>query len=190
MDDTPNESESDQPETFEEGIARLKGEADAAGKAFMAALATYVEAVKQHHGEVRWGEGFNDGWEAAQEHYEALQKKVESEMRKRVAGAAIAISATAPMPSRPTILGQIESIVPPPVMPTAAELVEQYISENPGKRGVEIANNFEKHAFRLPERTVRTALHRLKKAEKIKIVDGRWYAAEAAPADPQLTLKE
>jgi hypothetical protein len=190
MIDSPNDSGDEAETTFQEQVAQAKGEADAAGKAFMAAVATYVEAVKQHYGMVRWSEGFGDGWDAAQEQFKSIQKKFEMEIKTSTSGGTRFYPVTV---NTPTILGSIGTHqASPPQTPTANELVLQFVTENPGRRGVEIANNFAKHAFRLRERTVRTALHRLKTAEppKIKIVDGRWYAADAAPADPLFAAME
>jgi len=69
-----------------------------------------------------------------------------------------------------------------PRIRTANDLVLAHVRDYPGQRGVDIAAAF---ARQIPERTVRTALHRLKNGEKIKIVDGRWYVCETAPATPR-----
>jgi hypothetical protein len=70
---------------------------------------------------------------------------------------------------------------------TGMERVHLFIIAHPGLRGVEIADAFAKSSAPLPERTVRTALHRLKPG-RVRIVDGRWYDAKSAPADPQPQL--
>lgn len=56
----------------------------------------------------------------------------------------------------------------------AQDEVLSYIQTHPGLRGVEIADAFDDR----PERTIRTALHRLKKTTppKIQIVEGKWFA--------------
>jgi hypothetical protein len=78
----------------------------------------------------------------------------------------------------------------PPAPPSNMDMVLEVVIKHPGLRGVEIVQQLEKNLNAVPERSVRTCLHRLKKATKIKIVDGRWYAAEAEPANPQLLLRE
>jgi hypothetical protein len=64
---------------------------------------------------------------------------------------------------------------------TANDRVLLWIKANPGHRGYRIANEFAAAQPPLPERTVRTALFRLKGEGKIVSVDNRWYAREAAP---------
>jgi hypothetical protein len=58
---------------------------------------------------------------------------------------------------------------------TANDRVLLSITAHPGRRGVDIANEFSRAPQPLPERTVRTALHRLKNAKKIMPVAGLWY---------------
>ncbi len=62
---------------------------------------------------------------------------------------------------------------------TAAEIVYAYIKERPGKTGVEIVRGLEEIGMGIHERTVRTALFRLKQ-DKIAAVQNRWYTIEAA----------
>ena len=189
--------------TIDEQETALKAEAETAGKALMSAIITYVEAVKKHHGFTRWREGFDQGWAASREYLrEEVKKSFEKELRANVGTGSLGIGdmghqmgggVSAHTDANMGMMTWVPAApAPPPTMPTANELVLQFIHENPGRRGVEIAAHFHEYVFRLPERTVRTALHRLKmmRPAKIKIVDGRWYAAEAAPADPQLSLKE
>jgi hypothetical protein len=74
--------------------------------------------------------------------------------------------------------------------PKSNDLVLAYITGNPGKRGVEIAQHFADSLPMLLERTVRTALHRLKISRKILNVDGRWYTAEQSLPHQQRSLLE
>jgi len=181
--------------TLDEREAVYKAEYEAAGQAMMSALMAYVAAIQKHHGFVEWRSGFKSGWKASREyHEEQIKKSFESELKA---------SAGVAGPSGVGMLAGVEFMEPyplpsalppspPPLTPTANELVHQFVAENPGKRGVEIADNFSKTVWRLPERTVRTALHRLKKAEKILVLEGRWYTPENIPADlpgaPQPTM--
>lgn len=73
---------------------------------------------------------------------------------------------------------------------TAADVVMGILAVEPGLRGHEIA---ERAASRVPpvkERTVRTALFRLKNKFLLKILDDRWYLAKDAPADPVDRMRE
>ena len=121
-----------------------------------------------------YAEGFKAGWDAHVEHLNRLILEARNET---------------PMPDQP--------ISPPPISapspsspPSNNELVVQLITNKPGLRGVELVTEFGKSMMPIPERTLRTCLYRMKKANRIKIVDGRWYPSEAAPANPQLTPEE
>jgi hypothetical protein len=56
------------------------------------------------------------------------------------------------------------------------------ISSNPGHRGVELLKIMEASGSPVGERTLRTHLHRLKRAGHIRPINGRWYASGDAPA--------
>lgn len=66
------------------------------------------------------------------------------------------------------------------------EIVHRYVQENPGKRGNAIVDYVAGHRpdrdRKLVDRTVRTALMRLKNREKILAVDNGWYPAEMMEA--------
>jgi hypothetical protein len=80
----------------------------------------------------------------------------------------------------PTGLAAVaEMKVGAPAGKTAAEIVYTYIKDYPGNTGVEIVRGLEAIGLTIHERTIRTALFRLKK-DKITLVDGRWYTTEAA----------
>jgi hypothetical protein len=154
----------------------------------MEALTAYSDAIRRRAGFRGWEAGYDYGVKSTNEHIlNALkgQTIIPKESPGQVPNLLRTQSSTAAATSS---LDTVLTSEPP----TANELVLAFITDNPGKRGMEIASHFEKTAVSIPERTVRTALHRLKNLTppKIKIVDGRWYAAEAAPADPQLALKE
>jgi hypothetical protein len=159
-------------------------------KQLLAALAAHVGAATQQSWTGGWDQGFSDGWEAANKYF---REQAEKEWAVRTAEQYI------PYPSAQTstfnniiasswhghnhldVHPYLHNLSSETRDPTANALVLIYITENPGQRGVEIATAF---VGRLPERTVRTALHRLKGAGKIRNVDGRWYTPEATPADP------
>jgi hypothetical protein len=71
---------------------------------------------------------------------------------------------------------------------TAKNRVFLSIKARPGRRGVEIANEFATATPPLLERTVRTALFRLKGDGDIVAVENRWYATDAAPIRRQPDL--
>jgi hypothetical protein len=111
--------------------------------------------------------GFNAGWDACVRRFIA-SVKTEAEQKP---------------PEPPT---------PPPQPKQAAlsfsfddrasnnDIVLRAIANAPGLRGVELVGMMDNTTFTIPERTVRTCLHRLKKLGKIMSVDGRWYTKEAA----------
>ena len=93
---------------------------------------------------------------------------------------------------------QLQNAATPPPRPTAsnsesagleqadggkavstAAIVLHAIRNNPGMRGVEIVAQLQRGDAEIKERTVRTALHRLR-GEKIYIEDGRWYPIDEA----------
>ena len=53
----------------------------------------------------------------------------------------------------------------------------------PGLRGVEIVDAAAAAGKPLKERTVRTALHRLKTSKKLKSFEERWYVPSDAPKE-------
>lgn len=125
------------------------------------------QALFDYAWESGWSAGYDQGWEAAFEHL----RKQEAEMRT----AAKAERPRSPAPPRGAQL-------PLPIVTrnlTASDMVFLFIKENPGQRGVDIANHFGAMSPPIPERTIRTALHRLKTfARKIMITEGKWYAVE------------
>jgi hypothetical protein len=60
----------------------------------------------------------------------------------------------------------------------ASDVVLNIIKERPGLRGIEIVKATGGAGPAIHERTVRTALHRMKRDKLIKVLDGRWYAAD------------
>lgn len=132
-----------------------------------------VEAFKgleQNQYNAGFDAGFNAGWDAC----------------TRRLTATMAAQAEQKPPEPPT---------PPPQQKPAAlsfnfdertsnnDIVLQAITNAPGLRGVELVGMMDNTAFSIPERTVRTCLHRLKKLGKIISVEGRWYTKEAADAE-------
>jgi hypothetical protein len=172
------DKDAERPATLDEREAQYKAAMETAGEEFTAAFMKYVGAVRTHHGLVEWRSGFDAGWDASRAYMEEKMEEMKKSFKTDLQSGRFDVPAQFLEFGTPNF-GQ--PVSPPMTMPTANDLVHQFIHENPGKRGVEIANNFEKHIFRLPERTVRTALHRLKKAGKIVVVDGFWYEPDAAP---------
>ncbi|MGO4683865.1 hypothetical protein [Hyphomicrobium sp. 2TAF46] len=103
--------------------------------------------------------GFNAGWDAAWRRFTAALQEQQP-----------------PPPEQPA-----KNPEPPPPQPqiekrSAKEIVWQIVNETPGLRGVEIVDAARKVDPSILERTVRTALHRLKtEDEEILNTDGRWY---------------
>jgi hypothetical protein len=68
--------------------------------------------------------------------------------------------------------------------PTAMDHVLFYVTMNPGQRGVDIADALGSIPQPIGERTVRTALFRLRHSKKLMRVGDRWYTAgEGAVAE-------
>ncbi|BBB95388.1 MULTISPECIES: hypothetical protein [Bradyrhizobium] len=143
---------------------------DKAFAAMKEAVKEYAEAAYGKGWFAGWEEGFSDGWAAA---LDTLKKKEEAGRTSRFPVAPGADSRARAHLGRPKRL-------------SSYEIVRNYIEANPGKRGVEIATAL---SAELPERTVRTALHRLRGA-KIANVEGRWYVTGATPAPPPRLLEE
>ncbi|MEH2564684.1 hypothetical protein [Bradyrhizobium sp. AZCC 2289] len=147
---------------------------DAVAKAYAelaAAIGNYADKVRRRG----WSQGWDTGWATG-------RKRLLEEFQSRSADKPSAPSAPPAPPAkvdapRMTLLGTTG---------TASTNVLNYIERFPGQRGVEIAAAL---GVAFPERTVRTALHRLRNT-KIKIVNGRWYTNEAAPTDSPESTKE
>lgn len=111
--------------------------------------------------------GFLAGWEAG-------QKRIREMMAEAAPQAAMtaAVEAKGPpaLPEGPTV---------PTVR--AADVVSDIIRSNPGIRGVDIVKAAEDAGHPTLERTVRTALYRMKRDGQIKNLDGKWFAADAVP---------
>jgi len=110
---------------------------------------------------VGYDDGFNAGWDAAWRRFSALTQ-----------------TAPRPEPTEQTV-GQ------PPELPKAFQeselptmtVVLEIVKSKPGLRGIEIIDAAKVAGTPLKERTVRTALHRLKENESIRNLDGRWFVA-------------
>lgn len=128
-----------------------------------------MKRFEEHVFRASWNQGYERGWEAG--YNMALQRMRElADLRQ------------AP-PSPPGPVAQTPTTALP--SPTAAELIFGIISASPGLRGVEIVERTSAAGESVKERTVRTALHRLKMSGKIVNVDERWYLPDAAPEPKQ-----
>lgn len=116
-----------------------------------------------------WREGFHHGWTS----YKAWFEEQIAKMRETAN----------PQPTTPHQGNPINLDVEFKRPPTSTrDAVLNFISANPGQKGVQIASALSDWA---PERTVRTTLHRLKVAQKIQVVEGRWYVFDAASPNQQ-----
>lgn len=155
-----------------------------AREAVLKAMNDLYDAIQVLERSASW-HGFLDGWKAGRVDIFDEFKKQFSDNKSSTPPATLS---TQPVP--PPVADV--TYTPMRVEVSANDRVLRVIETNPGLRGYEIAQLLGRPPGSMRERTVRTALHRLKKAvpPKIKIVDGRWYAADAAPADPQPSLME
>lgn len=129
-----------------------------------------IKALEQAAFRRAFHEGFMAGWDAG-------QKRI----REMMAEAAPKPAMTAELvPERAAVLPLFAE---EPTLPTvrAADAVGDIIRANPGIRGVDIVKAAASAGQPILERTVRTALYRMKRDRRIKNLGGKWYAADAAP---------
>jgi hypothetical protein len=168
----PVSDTTNQHNTDADGEEEARAKFMAAQERFRDSFTQFIDAALEYGSVTGWLQGFDRGWDAAFEYLKTPMSDVKAAAIK------------SHQPDKP--------VQPPlPLMflgpdadkdITAADVVYDYIRANPGKRGVEIATAMEERVPPIPERTVRTALHRLRhQAEKIKNVDGKWYAADHDP---------
>jgi hypothetical protein len=152
-------------------------------------LAKDVEEAERAHSEAR--AHYDQAWEAVRDAAQALDKTALTLGRLRgskiafdaVARAAKEYSATINSLSAESGSNAEEAGADAADdAPRAADVVMKIVTERPGLRGVEIVGETEARGAPLKERTVRTALWRLKSARKIKNLDERWYLFDADPA--------
>jgi hypothetical protein len=128
-----------------------------------------ITAKLEGHERLLYNIGYGHGVEAAWE-----------EATKRFS----ALIAEKPAPSPPPAVtqAQLEQSGADPEDRPSKDIVLSLIRQTPGMRGVEVVQAAEKAGTPLLERTIRTALHRLKIEELIRNEDGRWFVNEAAVA--------
>ena len=127
-----------------------------------------IERYEQRVWSAAWDRGHQQGW---REGYNYALWQIE-QARAQVP--------TAQQPPR------VEPEAAPPLIedddePTAQETVLRIVKAMPGLRGVDIVQKAAEGGRPVKERTVRTALHRLKNADEIVNVNERWYTPDAAP---------
>jgi hypothetical protein len=110
--------------------------------------------------------GFSAGWEAATKRLRDVIEKARGDQKEN-----------APQPEvRVDFM-----LTARPLSPKAADIVLEIIQQQPGIRGVNIIRAAADIGRPLLERTTRTALYRMKREGRIRNLEGRWYAADAAP---------
>jgi hypothetical protein len=120
-----------------------------------------------------WSHGFHEGFSAG---WEAGRKRLQEVMEQVTAQPEPASTRV----SQPTSLALFPMDAAGPNI-RAADVVLQIISSRPGIRGIEIVNATLDAGSPMLERTVRTALYRMKRDGRIRNLGGRWFTAEAAP---------
>lgn len=143
---------------------RLLAEAQAQRSLLLSNLQAYEDSAWA----AAYSAGRNDAWSAAwRAGYDYAMRVAQEAMRLAPSNPPKQEVSSRPA-APPNLAGQKEK-------PTAAEIVLELIASRPGLRGVEIVAIVQRLEEPLKERTVRTALHRLKAAEKIKSEAERWY---------------
>ena len=123
-----------------------------------------LQGVERFVYRVGYDQGFNAGWDAAVRRFTAVLDT--SKPRQE------------PPPSIDPPIAMHATLTADPEDQTIKDLVLSSILRRPGQRGVEIVTALRAAGHDANERTVRTALHRLKVALKIKVEDGKWYPVD------------
>jgi hypothetical protein len=116
-----------------------------------------------------WRAGWDKHHEWTTTQLQKFAEQAATEASAQVRNAAHEVP-TAPMTGTGTLFG--DAAVRP-----AADVVYEYIQKYPGSTGVEIVRGLEAHGTPIHERTVRTAIFRLKQ-DKITAIANRWFTIE------------
>ncbi|MGJ0533546.1 hypothetical protein [Methylocystis sp.] len=143
---------------------------------FFQAFSDFIIANRTEAHTIGWEEGFLAGWGGAMKHFQ-------DEAQKKAREAAMGAKPPQPPENRGHLYSRLHDLLADSggtstARPPAIITVQRFIRRNPGLRGVEIAAALAKS---FPERTVRTALHRLKTAGHIRIEEGRWHPVTPTP---------
>lgn len=149
------------PVELDEQAKQLLADARAAKTVMTDALQRYEDRVWQ----AAWDRGHQQGWQEGYSY--ALWKLAE---QARTNAAVQAPPRTEPPAAPPIIEEEGEDSGP-----STQEAVLRMVLAVPGLRGVEVVEKLHLSGVQAKERTVRTALHRLKNAHKIKNVGERWF---------------
>ena len=84
-------------------------------------------------------------------------------------------SASLPSPLPPLLNGGQQRVEPSFREGSTMALVHEFIKENQGHAGIEIVNGLIQGGHKTEERTIRTALHRLKDKKVVTNRDGKWF---------------
>lgn len=141
-------------------------------KAAFVELFTAVRLLEQS----AWRFGWDRGHEWTMDQLKKFAEKTATETVAKVSN----IATQPPLPMDGMSIG--EPVRKLHVRP-AADVVYDAIKDKPGLTGIELVRHLEKIGTPLNERTVRTALFRLK-VDKIMAVKNRWYTVEAAQSLP------
>ena len=116
--------------------------------------------------------GFGEGWAACNDHW----LKLLNEATQKTQAGALTITNEA---VHVAALGFGTEVRAGYVK--ASDAVMNIVRGRPGLRGIEIVKAAAEVGQAIHERTVRTALHRMKRGGLIKILEGRWFAADRDP---------
>lgn len=136
-----------------------------------AARDVVIEAMKDLEAK-SYNRGFYEGWEACNERWRQMLNEATQQTQ---ATALAASEGAASQANERAFLGEARQ-----GQAKASDVVLGIIKERPGLRGIEIVNAAGESGQAIHERTVRTALHRMKRDGRIKNLGGRWFTADAA----------
>lgn len=131
-----------------------------------------------------WRDGHSRGWSGHHEWVQEQFKKIQEEVAAEAAAAAEQAKTTAEAMKAAAVTHDLghgvlrtphhDSETRATISKPAADVVYEVIEQHPGLTGVEIVRHLQKVGTPINERTIRTALFRLK-VDKIASVKGRWY---------------
>lgn len=119
--------------------------------------------------------GFDEGWKACNDHWLKLLNEATQKTQAGALTTTTEAAQVAALDFENDVRGGHAK---------ASDAVMSIIRDRPGLRGIEIVKAAADVGQAIHERTVRTALHRMKRDGLIKNLEGRWFATGRDPDGP------
>ncbi len=136
-----------------------------------AARDAVIEAMREWEA-ASYRRGFDEGWKACNDHW----LKLLSEATQKTQAGALTTTTEAAHVAGLDFGNEVRASPA-----KASDAVMSIIRDRPGLRGIEIVKAAAEVGQAIHERTVRTALHRMKRDRLIRNLEGRWFAADHDP---------